>query len=171
MESTDSRKNNENERSSDPLNHTMEIMKAAFPFLDSDTQKSMDFLLKASDMISSLQNIQNTEHISAYSLRKKNIDLEGLLNNIRNVCYEKEREIIDMILNMIQAKNMFQMYHEFSKTMSSSSNDTEYDSNSDNNFTTMFGNGNMADILGTMLSPEQKDTFDNIQMLFQAANN
>ncbi len=166
-------------KNSHPLDHTLDLIKAAFPYLDSDSQQSVDILMKIGDMIKSLQNFQNPDKVSTFSLRKKNIDLEGLLTNVRNVCYEKEREIVDMVLNMIQVKNMFQMYTTLSQTMSSQSNnfenseDTEPSNSSSNpnNLAGMFGNGNMMELLGTLLSPEQKDTFESISTMFQATNN
>jgi hypothetical protein len=162
------------------IDHTMDLIKAAFPYLDSDSQQSMDFLIKAGEMMSTLRAMQNRNTVTTFSIRKQSIDLEGLLTSVRTVCYEKEREIVDMFLNLIQVKNMFSTYMTLSQTMSSQSDNFEDQSdnaggssNSDGSggLGGMFGNANMMDMLGNLLSPEQKDTFESLSMLLNATNN
>lgn len=163
------------------IDHTMDLIKAAFPYLDSESQQSMDFLIKAGELMSTLRAMQNRDRVTTFSIRKQSIDLEGLLTSVRNVCYEKEREIVDMILNLIQVKNMYSTYMTLSQAMTSQSDNFENSEYSDNpdgssysddssNSGGMFGNANMMDMLGSLLSPDQKDTFESLSMLLNASN-
>lgn len=130
------------------ITHTLDIIRAAFPYLDSHTQISMDLILKFVDLIDTFKAFTQQKTVSAFSIQNNSIDMEGLLTSIRNVCYKKEREIIDMILNFIKMKNMFDVYSSLSQMMGSPSDGT---SNSQNDILSnlmsmfsmdMFGGGN-----------------------------
>lgn len=154
------------------LSHAIDIIKAAFPHLDSGTQQSVDILIKTGELMDSITTPKNPDKISSLSLGKPNIDIEALLTSIRNVCYEKERELIDMFLNFLRAKNLFDTYSVLSQTMASGSGET-----TNQNASNMFANGfmdgfsgdnnpNMKELMESMLTPEQKTTFDNLSMMF-----
>ncbi len=144
------------------LNHVIDIIKAAFPYLDSDSQQSMELIITTGDFMEALHSFKQHKPVTTFSLRKETIDIEALLTNVRNACYEQEKEFIDMILNFIKAKNLYDTYTTFASAMASQTENTE---NSDG---TSGGNGNpdMMEFLDTLLTPEQKSTFDNINMMF-----
>jgi len=144
------------------LNHIIDIAKAAFPYLDSDSQQSVDLILKTGELMNAFQSYKQQDTVTTFSIRKQNIDIEALLSNVRNVCYDQERELVDMVLNFIRAKNMFDTYSAFASTMAFQSENTE---NTDGTSDGM-GSPDMMDILGSLLTPEQKSTFDNINMMF-----
>lgn len=152
------------------LKHMVDIMKAALPHLDSTTQESASLIIKTSELMDTFQTVRNNEHVSAFSFSRQNIDLEALLTSIRNVCYARERQIIDSILSFLRMKTMFETYSALSSMMTSQPTDGgNYDSTGNNESTEAGGSGfnpNMMDILSTMLTPEQKSTFDNISMMF-----
>lgn len=146
------------------LNHIMELVKAAFPYLDSDSQQSMDLIIKTGELMDVVKSLNQKNTLTTMSIKKQTIDIEGLLTNIRDVCYEQEREIIDMILNFIKAKNLYSTYASFAGAMASQSENSE---NSEGGG--IFGgdgNPNMMELLESMLTPEQKSTFENINMMF-----
>ena len=145
------------------LSHILDIVKAAFPYLDSDSQQSVDLLIKTGELMDAFQTRKQKSSVTAFSLKKDNIDIEALLTNIRDVCYDQERELIDMFLNLMKAKSLYDTYSAFASTMASQSGDSE---NSDGS--SGFGNSDMMEILSSMLTPEQKSTFDNINMMFSA---
>ncbi len=157
--------------SEDGFKHMVDIMKAALPHLDSGTQESANLIIRASELMESLRTVRTQDRVSTFSLHRQNIDIEALLNSIRTVCYARERQLIDNVLNFLRMKNMFDTYSTLSSMMSSSSDNTgakEEQTQSTEN--TGGGNGfglnsNMMDILSTMLSPEQKSTFDNMSMM------
>lgn len=154
------------------LSHAIDIIKAAFPHLDSGTQQSVDILIKTGELMDRITTPRDPNTVSSLSLGKPNIDIEALLTSIRNVCYEKERELIDMVLNFFKAKNLFDTYSILSQTMASGSGET-----TNQNTSNMFANGfmdgfsgdsnpNMKELMESMLTPEQKSTFDNLSMMF-----
>ncbi|MGN6714114.1 hypothetical protein [Anaerocolumna jejuensis] len=155
------------------LKHMVDIMKAALPHLNGQTQESASLIIKTSELMDSLRTVGSNEHVSALGFDLQNIDLEALLNSIRNVCYASERQIIDNILNLLRMKNMFETYSALSSMMASQPGTGE---NPESNKDDPGGNGtgfnqNMMDILSTMLTPEQKSTFDNISMMFNMMPN
>lgn len=164
-------------KSSTAISHTLDIIKAAFPYLDSDSQQSLDLLIKMGDLWNTFQSLRQRDTVTTFSLRKQSIDVEALLTNVREVCYDKEREIVDMILNMIKAKNLYDTYVTLTQTMASQSDFSDNQDNSDNSDGTnnsntsgglfgMGGNNNMMEILSSLLTPEQKSTFENINLMF-----
>lgn len=154
------------------LKHMVDIMKAAFPHLDNETQESASLIIQTTELMNTLQSNKSKERVSAFSFRGQNIDIVALLTSIRNVCYARERQMIDSILNLMNMKSMFETYSALSSMMSSQSDTSGNNSNNSTNSTESdsgFGSGlnpNMMDLLGSMLSPEQKSTFDNISMMF-----
>ncbi len=153
------------------LKHMLDIMKAAFPHLDNETQESASLIIQTTELMDTLQSVRNKDRVSAFSFQRQNIDIVALLNSIRKVCYARERQIIDSILNFMNMKNMFETYSALSSMMGQSEptdNSTENNTNSTES-NNGFGSGlnpNMMELLSTMLSPEQKSTFDNLSMMF-----
>lgn len=165
------------------LSHAIDIIKAAFPHLDIGTQQSAEILIKTGELMDSITASKDPDRVTSLSLGKPNIDIEALLTSIRSVCYEKERELIDMVLNFFKAKNLFDTYSMLSQAMASGSNDSNESANQ--NGSNMFTNGfmgglmgglngennpNMQELLESMLTPEQKSTFDNLSMMFNLMN-
>lgn len=170
-------KSSENQKNSGPseepppegnLRHMVNIMKAALPHLDSQTQESASLIIKTTELMDTLQAAQSKDRVSAFSFRSQDIDFEALLTSIRNVCYSRERQLIDNILGFLRMKTMFETYSTLSSMMNTGSESTENASEA-----SMAGGGfgagfnpNMMEMLGAMLTPEQKSTFDNISMMF-----
>jgi hypothetical protein len=133
-------------QNSNNLNHTLELIKAAFPYLDSQSQQTLDLVLKTGELIETFQATRQEGPVTALSIQKKSIDIEALLNGIRDVCNQKEKELIDMILNFYRAKNLYQTYSTLASVMASQSentNDTNNTANSNNssNLGSIFGMG------------------------------
>jgi hypothetical protein len=156
--------------------HVMDILKAAFPYLDSDSQQSVDIFVKTGELITTVKEFSHNNSVASLSVRKQSIDLEALLTNVREVCYPREREFIDVILNIFKAKNLYQTYMTLTQVMASQSQETEgfegseYNSGTDfsGNFGSMAGmkiDPDMMEMLTSMLTPEQKSTFENLSMI------
>lgn len=161
--------------------HIIDILKAAFPYLDSDSQQSVDIFVRAGELITTVNEFSHNSSVASLSVRKQSIDLEALLTSVRAVCYPREREFIDIFLNIFKAKNLYQTYMNLSQVMASQSQGTEgfegsgeYDSGTDSsgNSGSMFGNmkmdPSMMEMLTSMLPPEQKGTLETLSMLFNA---
>lgn len=161
MDTDDSVKDSIPKSNRNRFSHVLEIIKAAFPYLDSDTQQSADLIVKTGELMEAFQSIRQKDSVTTFSIRKQNIDIEALLTNVRNVCYDQEKELIDMVLNIIKAKDLYDTYTAFASTMASQSGDTENPDGESGG-----GSPDMMEILGALLTPEQKSTFDNINMMF-----
>jgi len=152
--------------SSNIINHTLDIIKAAFPYLDSQSQQSLDLVIKAGELFETFNTFnQESGTLTALSVRKESIDFEALLNSIRNVCNEQERKIVDMILSFITAKNLFSTYSTLASVMSSQTENNDNTGNLGGLFG-MDGNPNMMELLQSFLTPDQKSTFENLNMMF-----
>jgi hypothetical protein len=103
----------------------------------------------------SMKSMTGKVNMAAYGYENEKVDVEGLLNGIRPLCSNKEREIVDKILNIFNAKRMFEMYNNFMSMMKTMQEfggfpfgDTGTGNNTDNvmgnfagfNFDSIFGN-------------------------------
>jgi hypothetical protein len=147
------------------FSHILDIVKAAFPYLDSDTQQSAQLIVKTGELMEVYNSVSHKDSVTTFSMRTQNIDIEALLTNVRNVCTDKERELIDTILNFIKAKNLYETYTAFASMASQSVNTDNPDGSTDSSGSGG-GSPDMMDILGAFLTPEQKSTFENINMMF-----
>ena len=77
----------------------------------------MEFYTKVLDLMGSLNNLSGRNSMVACGYDTSSIDMEGLLNGIRPLCDNKERDIIDRILNIFNMKRMFEMYNNLMSTM------------------------------------------------------
>ncbi len=166
MDNDDNLKNSIPKSNHNILNHIIDIARAAFPYLDSDSQQSVDLILKTGELMNAFQSYKQQDTVTTFSIRKQNIDIEALLSNVRNVCYDQERELVDMVLNFMRAKTMFDTYSAFASTMAFQSENTENSDGTSDRTSDGMGSPDMMEILGSLLTPEQKSTFENINMMF-----
>lgn len=96
--------------------HTAEIMKASLPYFDDRTRCKVELVSKMFDLMGSLSVIGRGSMV-ACGYEAVSIDVEGLLNGIRPICDHREREMVDRILNIFNAKRMFEMYNNFMNMM------------------------------------------------------
>lgn len=96
--------------------HTAAMLKAALPYVDAGTQSTMDLLLKFYEFMHLLRGYRSGA-MSACGFENKKIDLEAMLNSIRPLSNEKEREMIDKLLSIFTAKRMFEMYNTYMSAM------------------------------------------------------
>lgn len=102
----------------DGLLHTAELIKTALPYVDIRSKLILDLLVKLYELIACLRNIRSKD-IAACGFENANekVDLEALLKKIRPNCNQKERVFIDKILNIFQAKKIFEMYNTYMEVM------------------------------------------------------
>ena len=92
-------KNNEASRKSG-ISHVVDILKAAFPYLDSDSQQSVDLFVKTGELITTVTELNHSHPVASLSVRKQSIDLEALLTSVREVCYPREsKKLIPNLCN------------------------------------------------------------------------
>ncbi len=153
MDSDDRHEDIKSSSNNTSISHTMDLIKAAVPYLDNDLKQSLELVIKVGDLIEIMGTTnQSKKGLSILSIDINSIDIEGLLTSVRKVCYEKEREIVDMILNFIKAKNLYQTYTTLTQVMASQTSDSN-DPNDSSDTNNPFGNmGNMANMFGNMFS-------------------
>ena len=163
--------NNEKDSTQTPnrgkFSHVLQIIKAAFPHLDSDTQQSAELIVKTGELMEVFENLNQRGTVTAFSFKNQNIDIEALLTSIRNVCYDQERELVDTFLNLIKAKNLYDTYTAFASVMATQTENAE-NPDGETGSGSSGGSPDMMEILGALLTPEQKSTFENINMMFSA---
>lgn len=98
------------------LNHNMELLKAAMPYVDSSAQSFICLLLGFYEFMDCLYCF-NSGSMSACNYEGRKVDLEAMLNSIRPKCNKKEQEIVDRILSIFNAKRMFDMYNTYMAAM------------------------------------------------------
>lgn len=99
-------------------NHTASLIKAATPYFDPDTQKSLHFIAAVYEVMDTVQLFKQKKTVSALSFSMKNVDIEALLKGIRPVCNSQEKPLIDKFLNIFSMRRMFETYQNLSSMMS-----------------------------------------------------
>lgn len=87
----------------------LQMMKAALPYINSSTQKSIAFFIKFMELqrtVSLFNNPENSLQMCSISENEEPRHLQ-MLNALREFCTEKEQEHIDMLVNYMQ---MFSAY-------------------------------------------------------------
>jgi hypothetical protein len=99
------------------LLHTAEVVKAALPFIDPKSKVMAEFFVRIFELMGSLKSLKSPNNMAACGFEDSKLDMEGLLNGIRPVCSNKEREMVDRFLNIFRIKKMFEMYNSVMETM------------------------------------------------------
>ncbi|SFR80138.1 hypothetical protein [Anaeromicropila populeti] len=153
---------NKNENS---MNHIFDILKAALPYVDNRTKQSMEVAIKTSELAESFATIGKSPELEACDIGQSQFNLEGMLTSIQTVCTTSEKELINTVLNFIKARNLYQSYEVFKQN-----NPTPELKAASTNNGMHASVAPIIEFLLTQLSPEQKATFDNMNMLFRAMN-
>lgn len=113
--------------------HTVDIMKAATPYFDPGTRRSMDLFTKFFDLLGCYRNFLLPLEMASNESYNKKMDLEGLLTGIRPKLGERERPIVDQILGFFNAKRMFETYSAYMEMMKNMEGFNSGDSDTDGN--------------------------------------
>lgn len=165
--------------------HNLDLMRAALPYMKPQVQKSIEIISKADELMAAIDSPEPEEGLSAASLGNAAFDLEAMLSQIRSIGTPKEQEQIDTLLNFMKMQKLLQGYRTFlnakqksehaSGNFSSggSSSGASAKSQGDNHApegSNLFGSSNdtLMEFLMSQLSPDQKSSFDSMNMMFQA---
>lgn len=133
-------------------NRHLQVLKAAIPYMPVSQQKTMSFLIK-------FQELQNAMHIfqsdggelGICSLTEEEKNPLDMLESIKSYCSDKEKELLDVLTNFLQASQLYRQYQNASRQASDNPD----------------GSLNPMETLIHLLSPEQQETFLQYQNLFQ----
>ena len=155
--------------------HTLEILRAAFPYLDSRSKDTLELYIKAGDLLECLNKRRQGNTVSTFSFseddnnKRDEIDMLGLLNSVRNVCYDDEVKLVDSLLNLM---NVMEQYETYMNLFSMMSPDGDL-----GGLGSMFGmegransSGDMLEMLSSMLSPDDGEAFGNLSMILNMMN-
>lgn len=145
--------------------HVVNIFQAALPYVGVQAQSSMNVILKANDLMSSMQEISNPGELLAMDIGNEQRDPELLLTGIRSACLPAEVEIVDMMLNFMKARKIFNAYQSYNQNILQTA---EMDRNKKNNGGERNG---FMEFLMSQLSPEQRNTFEMLNMVMNSMPN
>lgn len=154
-------RNNNKDDDIDQTRHTLDILKAAIPYIDRRTQRSMNLAIQASELASNLRETRTSPELSACDLEPFSFNLEGMLVSIKEVASKRERELIDFVLNIMGTKKLYDTYSLLTK-----GNDAM--KNHYTGFPNLNAGFNNMDLLKSFLSPEQASTFETMSALMSA---
>ena len=123
----------------------LQMMKALIPFIPAREQKFLSVYVKYIELTKTMElvkNISSDKSVGICSLtgNSEKKELTDILQIIRKFSSNKDRETIDMIMNMMSIYRTFRMYKE---TMQSASDDP------------------MSELLMNLLTPEQQEMFES----------
>lgn len=102
--------------SDDGLLHTTELLRTALPYVDIKSRLTLDLLIKLYELIICMRNFTNKD-MTACNFENESADMEALLKSIRPKCDKNEQTYVDKMLNIFQAKRIFEMYNTYMETM------------------------------------------------------
>ncbi len=144
--------------------HTADIVKAALPFIDNKSRTMAELFVKVFELMGSFRTIRSSSNMAACGYDAGKIDLEGLLNGIRPVCSNKEREMVDRFLSFFNMRKMIEMYNNLMETMKTMQEfggfpfgDTGNEADSDN-VTGNFGGLNFESIFKNFQNSSSSDS-------------
>ena len=142
--------------------HTVNIFRAALPHVGPQVQGGMNVILKANDLMGTIEEMGRPGELSAMGLNNEEKDPELLLTSIRSACLPREVEMIDTLLNFMRARKIFNAYQSYNQNILQTA---EMDRNKRNNGDNRNG---LMDFLMSQLSPEQRSTFEMFNMVMNS---
>lgn len=166
------------------LSHQMDLIRAAMPYANASRQQSMNIILKASELMHSVRNPEPELSACSFEDSGAGYDMEGLLSSLKTVGYQRENDIINMLLNTIRARRFYQTYQTVAETMpnesalsaaslggnngrnnfmgNSNMNHNNQNASNNNRMNSILSNPAMKEMLDSFMTPEQRSTFNNL---------
>ncbi|TCK92862.1 hypothetical protein EDC19_2018 [Natranaerovirga hydrolytica] len=175
-------------------NENMKVLKAAIPFFEHNLQKQIAVLVKLLELKNTFSLYDSEEVKDIQQLNLSNTNKEVMLQNIREVCSDCNKNVVDIFLNMMNINKLFTNYQHQRETQTKEkstkpndhvSNDTptisfnknntsneQQETNNTSNQTQNSPNMNNAMIEGLkgMLSPEQRNMMDMFSTMMKMNN-
>lgn len=136
-----------------------QIIKTALPYIPLSEQKIISLFVKAQELKNTIQLYRGNseETIGVCSVNGNvNDNLAEMVNCIKPLCNDNEKEQLDLFYNIICA---FHLSHEAEKEAECKEDTDEEDNTRQNPF-------NIANTLKAMLPPEQQTLLDTCSLMF-----
>lgn len=108
----------------------MNIVKAAIPYMNLDNQRNMAVLIKFIEFMKTVKLYNNPSINEVKELNKTNITKRDMLYALRSKCSEKNKKIIDIMLNI---KNIQSMVNTINNNPSQQPENNNINNANDNN--------------------------------------
>ena len=130
------------------MSRETEILHAAKPFFSKGFAPTLEVLGKVLELRDSMNVPKEQPELFSCGVRQS-VDIEGMLNAIRGFCGEKERRMIDQILQIFAMRRMMDMMNRIQQAGE---------------------NGDMWEVLKENLSAEQCEQIEMMQMMMTMMN-
>lgn len=130
------------------LSHELQMMKAFIPFMDMPQQKSFALFIRVFELIKTMDFYSNMQ--TPCPLHRQRHDKKDVFEEIKCYCPKKDREIFEMMSNMDNINEYYNMF----QAMNSAKDSTQH---SDNN--------KQSNILKNFLSPKQQELYETYQKM------
>lgn len=139
--------------------HSMKLIKAALPYIDISEQRFLSIYLKFSEFMNTIHLFSKSppELRACETKSSDKGNVSKMIEALKNVCDDKERETMDTVLNFMQAMQLYQSYTDFFATSGDGKPNEE--NSTGNGFQNM-------DIMKALLTPEQQTMFETYKSLF-----
>lgn len=143
------------------MDRRWDMLRAAIPFVDSRLADTLEVVAQMGEVQDLLAGRKERTELSVCGGESNSVNIEGLLQAIREFCNERERRIVDMILNFFQMRQMMEMVQMMQAAQQASQAASASSESSG-------GGGNMdimMEMLKSNMPEEQKENFDMMEMV------
>mgnify|MGYP006393367979 CR=1 FL=1 len=93
-------------------NRQIEMLRTAIPYAAPVYRKPLQVFLQMRELSEYIRGSEESADIEACGMDNVG-DIEGLMENLRQFCGVRERDMIDSFLNVIKVQNMYQCYKNY----------------------------------------------------------
>lgn len=133
----------------------LQMMKMALPYLPDDTKQVLTTYITITEVQHTLSRLEREQEeiLSTCAIDSDEPKEVALFNAIKDLCSDREREMIDMIINVQQASKYFREYNGSPENANQNTRK------------------NPMDMLKMFIPPEQQSMIETIQMMSDLKSN
>lgn len=99
-----------------PLDHLvsdqkMNMIKASLPYLEVGNQKNLAVLIKCMELKKTMALYEGNNINEVSEMNKPKVSKREMLANLRNYCSDRDKQMIDIVLNMQTLRNMMASFN------------------------------------------------------------
>ncbi len=102
-------------------NHTVRLLRAALPYLNSGLKSPLDLLLKGMEFFEAARGFRMKDTLTAFQYTQPaNLiaDPDGLIQSVRQVAYPSERRLLDLLAGWNNIRKFYEMYQSLAPFLS-----------------------------------------------------
>ena len=121
----------------------LDMLRAAMPYTNPTLRKPLQVYIQTAELSDYIRSDDSVSEVNACGLDHVG-DVEGMMEQIREFCNPRERDMLDMVLHFVRAQKIYQCYRNYKGTAQGSEA------------------GGMMEFLMSQLSPEQRNMFEQM---------